>query len=81
MVAAPHIPPVPAVLRLVQSVVLGRWRTSVESLYRERVVECLGRRPYLIVEWKRMMRDAGLVELTVQDWTDRAGARGQARVS
>lgn len=203
MVAAPHVPPVPAVLRLVQSVVLGRWRTSVDALYREiaslleaapgrellvcgcgdgrsvdwlaqrtgaqvvgvdpdaaridaaearartheprlpvsfqqaalddlphednvfdgvvaepvlaaaasperairelvrvakpmapvvlcelawnaefdadaraRVVERLGLRPYHIVEWKRMMRDAGLVELTVQDWTDSAGSRG-----
>ncbi len=35
MPAAPNVPPVPAVLRLVQSVVLGRWRASVESLYRE----------------------------------------------
>ncbi len=30
-----RVPPIPAVLRLVQSVVLGRWRASVESLYRE----------------------------------------------
>lgn len=81
MVAAPHVPPVPAVLRLVHSVVLGRWRTSVESPYRARVVEYLGLRPYHIVEWKRMMRGAGLVELTVQDWKDSTGARGQARVS
>jgi ubiquinone/menaquinone biosynthesis C-methylase UbiE len=35
MAAAPRVPPVPAVLRLVQSVVLGRWRASVETLYRE----------------------------------------------
>jgi SAM-dependent methyltransferase len=203
MVAASHVPPVPAVLRLVQSVVLGRWRTSVDALYREiaslldagpgkellvcgcgdgrsaewlaqrtgaqvvgvdpdparieaaesraraaglqlpvsfqqsalddlphedsvfdgvvaepvlaaaasperairelvrvakpmapvvlcelawnvefdadarvRVIERLGLRPYHIVEWKRMMRDAGLVELTVQDWTDSPGVRG-----
>jgi hypothetical protein len=31
------------------------------------------------VEWKQMMRDAGLVELQVQDWTDGApGGRASA---
>ncbi len=35
MPTTPRVPPVPAVLRLVQSVVLGRWRASVETLYRE----------------------------------------------
>ena len=81
MVAAPHVPPVPAVLRLVQSVLLGRWRASVESLSRARVIERLGLRQSLIVEWERMMQNARLVELTVHDGTASAGARGQLRVS
>jgi hypothetical protein len=27
-------------------------------------------RPHLLVEWKQMLRDAGVVDLQVQDWTD-----------
>ena len=34
---ADRVPPVPAVLRLVQMVVLGRWRATGEDLYRELV--------------------------------------------
>src|SRR5688500_11515858 len=33
--APPNVPPVPAVLRLVQRSVLGRWRATGEELYRE----------------------------------------------
>ena len=35
MSASPHVPPAPAVLRLVQELVFGRWRSSGEALYRE----------------------------------------------
>jgi len=35
MPAPPRVPPVPAVLRLVQMMVLGRWRATGEELYRE----------------------------------------------
>ena len=35
MSAQPRVPPVPAVLRLVQMMVLGRWRATGEELYRE----------------------------------------------
>ena len=35
MSAPPRVPPVPAVLRLVQMMVLGRWRATGEELYRE----------------------------------------------
>ena len=35
MSALPHVPPAPAVLRLVQELVFGRWRSSGEALYRE----------------------------------------------
>ena len=37
-------------------------------------MERLGLRPFLLVEWKQMLRDAGVVDLQVQDWT--AGADG-----
>jgi ubiquinone/menaquinone biosynthesis C-methylase UbiE len=35
MSATHHVPPAPAVLRLVQELVFGRWRASGEDLYRE----------------------------------------------
>jgi hypothetical protein len=34
------------------------------------LVDRLGLRPHHVVEWKQMLRDAGVVDLQVQDWTD-----------
>ncbi len=45
------------------------WSSDIRAEARERVVERLGLRPYLLVEWKQMLRDAGIVDLQVQDWT------------
>jgi SAM-dependent methyltransferase len=46
---------------------------------RELVVERLGLRPFHLVEWKRMLRAAGAVEIQVQDWSE--GAPGCGRRS
>ena len=55
------------------------WTSEIAREAREAVVDRLGLRPRLLVEWKQMMRDAGLVELQVQDWTDGApGGRASA---
>lgn len=55
------------------------WTSDVARDARESIVDRLGLRPHLLVEWKQMMRDAGLVELQVQDWTDGApGGRASA---
>lgn len=54
------------------------WSSDIPAEARERVVERLGLRPYLLVEWKQMMRDAGIVDLQVQDWT--SGGDGAERV-
>src|SRR5438067_9203608 len=35
MSPVPNVPPAPAVLRLLQELVLGRWRAAGEELYRE----------------------------------------------
>ena len=52
------------------------WCSELPASGREPLVERLGLRPYLLVEWKQMMRDAGVVEIVVQDWSDgRPGAR------
>ena len=45
------------------------WSSDIAPEARERVVERLGLRPYLLVEWKQFLRDAGAVDLQVQDWT------------
>ena len=46
------------------------WSSDVPIAEREPIAERLGLRPYLLVEWKQMMRDAGVVEVVVQDWSD-----------
>lgn len=45
------------------------WTSDITDAAREALVERLGHRPQLLVEWKRMLRDAGLVDIQVQDWT------------
>ncbi len=45
------------------------WSSEITAEKRESVIERLGLRPYLLVEWKQMLRDAGLVDIQVQDWT------------
>ena len=49
---------------------LPTWTSEIESGDREELVERLGLRPRLLVEWKQLMRAAGLVDITVQDWSD-----------
>jgi len=50
------------------------WTSEIPAGDREALVERLGLRPYLLVEWKQMSREAGLVDLTVQDWSERGVA-------
>jgi hypothetical protein len=51
------------------------WTSELDERSRELLVERLGLRPHLLVAWKQMLRDAGAVEIQVQDWT--SGAPGQ----
>lgn len=55
------------------------WSTEIADSTREILVERLGVRPHHLVEWKQMLRDAGVVDIDVQDWSDgplgRAGGR------
>ena len=50
------------------------WSSDIAAESRERVVERLALRPFLLVEWKQMLRDAGIVDIQVQDWTTGAQA-------
>ena len=57
------------------------WSSELSADARALLVEHVGMRPHLLVEWKQMLREAGVVELQVQDWTDEAadpGAEGDA---
>ena len=49
---------------------LPTWTSEIENADREDLVQRLGLRPRLLVEWKQMLRAAGLVDLVVQDWSD-----------
>jgi SAM-dependent methyltransferase len=52
------------------------WSSEITDETREVLVERFGLRPHLLVEWKQMLRDAGVVDVQVQDWT--SGAPGGA---
>jgi SAM-dependent methyltransferase len=49
---------------------LPTWTSEIAVGDREALVQRLGLRPHLLVEWKQMLREAGLVDITVQDWSD-----------
>lgn len=50
------------------------WTRQLEPMQRDALVRQLGVKPVLLVEWKQMLRDAGVVELHVDDLTDDAVA-------
>jgi SAM-dependent methyltransferase len=47
------------------------WAGTVDESRREILVQHLGARPMMLVEWKQLLREAGVVELVAEDWTDR----------
>jgi tocopherol O-methyltransferase len=49
------------------------WLGSMESARREEVVKRLGVRPRMVVEWKQMLRDAGVTDIQVEDWANAPG--------
>jgi ubiquinone/menaquinone biosynthesis C-methylase UbiE len=61
------------VTRPMGSVVLVQlsWNGNVDDARRQILVRHLGARPMLLVEWKQMLRDAGVVELVTEDWSDK----------
>jgi SAM-dependent methyltransferase len=65
------------VTRPMGSVVLIQltWTGGIDAERRESVVSSLGVRPLLLVECKQLLREAGVVDLHVEDWTDMGGAR------
>ena len=49
---------------------LPTWTSEIASADHEDLSQRLGLRPRLLVEWKQLLRAAGLVDLVVQDWSD-----------
>jgi SAM-dependent methyltransferase len=62
------------VTRPMGSVVLVQliWTGSIGDDRKETLVDHLGARPLLLMEWKQLLRDAGIVDLHVEDWSDAA---------
>lgn len=56
------------------------WLRPLEDARREELVERLGVRPLMLVEWKQMLLDAGVEDLTVEDWSDAGVSQGQPSV-
>lgn len=46
------------------------WTGNVDPARRSVLVSHLGARPMILVEWKQLLRDAGVVDLLVEDWSD-----------
>ena len=56
------------------------WTRAVAPDRSAELVERLGVRPQLVVEWKQMLREAGIINLVVEDWSDAAGSQHQPSV-
>lgn len=46
------------------------WKAPVEAGRREALARHLGVRPLMLVEWKRLLREAGVMGLHTEDWSD-----------
>ncbi len=48
------------------------WTGHVDEEQRSKLVQHIGAPPLMLVEWKQALRDANVVELHVEDWSDQA---------
>ncbi|MHB1193275.1 MAG: class I SAM-dependent methyltransferase [Longimicrobiales bacterium] len=46
------------------------WKAPVDAARQERITRQLGARPLMLVEWKRMLRDAGVTGVHIEDWSE-----------
>ncbi len=56
------------------------WLRALEEGRRRDLIGHLGVRPRMLVEWKQMLREAGIVDLHVEDWSDSAAGRSRPSV-
>lgn len=48
------------------------WTGHVDEEQRQALIQHLGAPPLVLVEWKRALREANVVDLRVEDWSDQA---------
>ena len=46
------------------------WKAPVDVERQRMLAEHLGARPRMVVEWKRVLREAGVVDVHTEDWSD-----------
>jgi SAM-dependent methyltransferase len=46
------------------------WKAPVDAARQEVLSEHLGARPHMVVEWKRLLREAGVEDVHTEDWSD-----------
>lgn len=46
------------------------WTGHLDQERKQTLVQHLGARPLMLIEWKQLLRDAGIVDLHVEDWSD-----------
>lgn len=56
------------------------WLRALDEARRRDLVEVLGVRPLMLVEWKQMLKEAGIGDLHVEDWSDAAATRSRPSV-
>lgn len=56
------------------------WLRTLADDRRTELVERLGVRPQMLVEWKQMLKEAGVGELRVEDWSDASGSQSRPSV-
>ncbi len=56
------------------------WTRALEAERQAELVERLGVRPLVVVEWKQLLREAGVEGVMVEDWSDAASSQSQPSV-
>ncbi|HKJ02963.1 MAG TPA: methyltransferase domain-containing protein [Longimicrobiales bacterium] len=46
------------------------WKAPVEEAHKEVLSDHLGARPMMLVEWRRLLRDAGVTDIHTEGWSD-----------
>lgn len=56
------------------------WTRTLDAERQAELVARLGVRPLMLVEWKQLLREAGVDHVTVEDWSDAAASHNQPSV-
>jgi SAM-dependent methyltransferase len=56
------------------------WLRTLAAERRTELVERLGVRPQMLMEWKQMLKEAGVTDLRVEDWSDASTSQSRPSV-